>query len=135
MHKTYQKGAVSLLWAAVFVGVVTLVAMVALMSARYERNYFSEARKRITKSDAGQLLQQTGHSVANPAQPETTAVRKCMVDGKPVYSNVECAASNPTSRKVELHDTKGFEAPKAPAAPPESAPTLQDKMIEKAVQR
>ena len=135
MHARYQRGALSLLWAAVLVGAITLVAMVALMSARYERNYFADAWRRLTGSTAGQSLQQSARSVASS---QSGAVRNCTVVGKVVYSNVECDASNPTSRKVELHDTQGFEAPKTPPVPAtaaEASPTLQDKMIEKAVGR
>ncbi|MGH8807640.1 MAG: hypothetical protein ACREX0_07165 [Noviherbaspirillum sp.] len=137
MHSKYQRGELSLFWTAVFVGVVALAAMVALMSARYERNYFAEAWKRLMETEAGQVLQQTQQAAASAANPDT-AVRKCMVDGKVVYSNVECGAGNSSSRKVELHDTKGFEAPKAPAAAaPEAdaSANLKEKMVEKAVQR
>ncbi|HJV83626.1 hypothetical protein [Noviherbaspirillum sp.] len=135
MQVKYQRGELSLFWAAVFVGAVALAAMVALMSARHERNYFSEAWKRATKTEAGQALQQTQKVVEKAAKPEAAAIRKCMVDGKPVYSNVECDTKNPTSRKVELHDTSGIDAPKVsvPAASQMDAPqNMQEKMIEKA---
>lgn len=138
MVSKYQKGELSLFWAAVAVGVLTLIAMMGLMSARYERNYFSEAWKRITKTEVGQVIQQTQQSAAQAAKPESAVVRKCMVDGKVVYSNVECDNSNPTSHKVQLHDTKGFDAPKAPPAPApeaEGKPDMREKMIEKAIQR
>jgi hypothetical protein len=135
MHLKYQKGELSLLWTAVFVGIVALIAMVALMSARYERNYFAEAWKRVTKTEAGQLIQQTQQNAERAAKPEAATVRKCMIDGKPVYSNVECDNTNPTSRKVQLHDTRGIEAPKLPPAPAaaEGKPDMREKMIEKAV--
>lgn len=138
MYSKYQKGELSLLWAAVIVGVLTLVAMVALMSARYERNYFAEAWKRVTKTEAGQVLQQTQQAAEKAAKPEAAAIRKCVIDGKVVYSNVECDNANPTSSTVKLHDTKGVEAPKVPVASApekEGAPSLRDKAIEKAVQR
>lgn len=134
MHLKYQKG-LSLLWTAVVVGIVALAAMVALMSARYERNYFSEAWKKVTKTDVGQAVQQTQQNVANA---ESGQIKKCVIDGKTVYSNVECDKANPTSQKVQIHDTKGFEAPKVPVASTpeaEGAPSMRDKMIEKAVQR
>ncbi|RZI41676.1 hypothetical protein EGT07_16330 [Herbaspirillum sp. HC18] len=135
MHQKYQRG-LSLLWTAVFVGGVALVAMVGLMSARYEHNYFAEAWKKLTKTEVGQAVRQVQQGI-QPTVKSEAAVRKCVIDGKVVYSNVECDNSNPTSRKVDIHDTKGFEAPKVPvsSAPQEGAPTMQDKMIEKAVQR
>ena len=137
MKLRYQKG-LSLLWAAVFVGILTLVAMVALMSARYERNYFAETWKKLTRTEAGQVLQQTQQAAGNAVKPESAAVRKCVIDGKVVYSNVECDNSNPTSQKVQIHDTKGFEAPKAPIASTpegEGGSSMRDKLIDKAVQR
>lgn len=136
MQIKYQRGELSLFWAAVIVGVIALAAMVALMSARYERNYFAEAWSRVTKTEIAQTVQQTQQAAEKAVKPEAAGVRKCMVDGKVIYSNVECDTKDPTSRKVELHDSKGFEAPKAPPAPAASQtdapPTMQDKMIEKA---
>lgn len=132
MYSEYQRGELSLLWAAVFAGVVALVAMVALMSARHERNYFDEAWARVS-AGAGQKLQ---HAAENAVKTEAAAVRKCTVGGQVVYSNVECDAANPSSRKIALQDTKGFEAPQvppAPAMPADALPPLQDKAIEKAV--
>jgi hypothetical protein len=134
MRSKYQRGELSLFWTAVFTGVVALAAMVGLMSARYERNYFAETWKQLTKSEA---LQQASQAVDSTTKADT-AVRKCVSDGKLVYSNVECSAGNPTSRKLELHDTKGFEAPKVPAALAPEASTngdLKEKMIERALQR
>ncbi len=109
MHKKYQRGELSLFRAAVFIGVVTLAAMLFLMSARRERNYFSDAWKRITGVYAVQAAKVTG--AAN------RPIRKCMVGGKSVYSNVECDAADPASRQLEFYDPKGVEPPKAaPAA-------------------
>lgn len=132
-----QKGELSLMWAAVLIGVVTLVAMVGLMSARHERNYFSEAWKRVTKTEAGQVLQQTQQSAERAVKAESAEIRKCVIDGKVVYSNVECDNRNATSRKVQLHDTKGIEAPKSPPAPAPEAEgkDMRQKMIDKAVER
>lgn len=138
MYSKYQKGELSLMWAAVLIGVVTLVAMVGLMSARHERNYFGEAWKRATKTEVGQAVQQTQQQAERAVKQESAAVRKCMIDGKVVYSNVECDGSNPTSRQVHLHDTKGIDAPKAPPVPvadAEGKPDMRQKMIEKAVAR
>lgn len=113
MNAKYQRGELSLFWAAVFVGVVTLGAVAALFSMRYERNFFGEAWQRVMHSDAGKNLQQTGQMAQNALKSETaaasSAIHKCMIDGKVTYSNVECDAQNPTSRKVELHDTQGAE--------------------------
>lgn len=130
-----QRGELSLMWAAVLIGVVTLVAMVGLMSARHERNYFGEAWKRITMTEAGQVLQQTQQSAERAARAESADIRKCVIDGKVVYSNVECNDS--ASRKVQLQDTRGFEAPKLPpaSAPEAEGKDMRQKMIDKAVER
>lgn len=134
MQLKYQKG-LSLLWTAVVVGIVSLAGMTALMSARYERNYFAEGWKKLTKTDVGQAVQQTQQNVA---RPESAQITKCVIEGKTVYSNVECDKANLTSQKVQIHDTKGFEAPKVPVASvPEGAgaPSMRDKLIDKAVNR
>ena len=133
MYLKYQKG-LSLLWTAVVVGLAALAGMVALMSARYERNYFAEGWKKLTRTEVGQVVQQTQKNVAkNQAEP----IKKCTIDGKVVYSNVECDKGNQTSQKVQIHDTAGFEAPKVPVAstPEEGAPSMRDKLIDKAVNR
>jgi hypothetical protein len=137
VKRKYQKG-LSLLWTAVVVGLVAAAGMVALMSARYERNYFAEAWKKLTKTEVGQAVQQVQQSAGTAAKPESAAIRKCVIDGKMVYSNVDCDKANPTSQKVQIHDTKGFEAPKVPAASVpegEGAPSMRDKLIDKAVNR
>lgn len=135
MHHKYQRGAVSLLWCAVFVGIVTLAAMVVLMSARHERNYFAEAWKRVSGGAPAQMLKTVKQDSVHAVKGEASAVRKCIVDGKVVYSNVDCLSDNPSSRTVQLHDTRGIEAPKMPAPDTHKTPeTLQQRMIEQAAQ-
>lgn len=59
-------------------------------------------------------------------------MRRCTIKGKTVISNTECP-NNATSKVIEIHDTKGFEAPKVPpkeSGMPGSDPTI-DKIIEK----
>jgi hypothetical protein len=137
MKLKYQRGELSLLWAAVIVGVIALMCMGALFSMRYERNFFAETWNRFAKSDAGKAIQQTQKAAEAVTRPDGagTDIRKCVIDGKVVYSNVECDTKNASTRKVQLHDTQGVEAPKVPqasASQPEQQPTLQEKMIEKA---
>jgi hypothetical protein len=139
MNLQYQRGELSLWWAAVAVGVFSLVCMVGLMSMRYERNYFMEAWKNFTKTDAGQVLQKTQATATDAVkgqlagQGQQGALRKCTIGGKVVYSNVDCETGG---QVIRIHDTAGFEAPKPPpAATPstgEAPPTLQDRMIDKA---
>lgn len=129
MNLWRQRG-ISLVWVAVVVGLFSLAAMTALMSMRNERNYFAEAWSRLTKSAAEAPLPQP--QAAGISASSSPAIRKCSVNGVVTYSNVECKGA--ASRKVEVHDTRGVEAPKAPPPPTqEKATNLQDKMIEKAV--
>ena len=57
-------------------------------------------------------------------------LRKCVIDGKTVVSDVDCK----DGKVVKPIDTRGIEAPKAPKPDPaESAPrSATDQMIEKA---
>jgi hypothetical protein len=135
MKLTYQRGELSLFWAAVAVGVFALVCMVGLMSMRYERNYFMEAWKGFVKTDAGQVLQKTQAVAGSAVKGDEPAMRKCMVDGKVTYSNVDC---DNKGQVVKIQHTAGIEAPKVPPAPAqqgEGKPGLQEKMIEKAIRQ
>ena len=71
---------------------------------------------------------------ADPAAEPAGVLRKCLIDGKTVLSDVDCTAANPSSRVVKPLDTRGIEPPRARKAEPAEAgpPTMQDKMIEKA---
>ncbi len=133
MDQFYQRGAISLVGSAVLMAVIALAGVGALMSMRYERNLFAEAWSRLTTTVVAESVRQTKEAI----KPQVTAIRKCMVDGKVVYSNVDCNGQNPTSRAVDLHDTRGVEAPKvaAPAASVEAGdePDLRHKMIERAI--
>ncbi|TFV97968.1 DUF4124 domain-containing protein [Oxalobacteraceae bacterium OM1] len=131
MNKRYQRGALSLLWTAVVVALISLAAMTALMSMRHERNLFTEALTKLRGTEAGQKVREATQAAEAAVRTEPVAIRRCAVNGKIVYSNVECAAGT----TVQLHDSRGIEAPKAPAADTAAAPALQDKMIERAVQK
>ncbi|MBC7859357.1 MAG: hypothetical protein H7Z39_11385 [Burkholderiaceae bacterium] len=59
-------------------------------------------------------------------------MRKCVIDGKNVISNVDCANAS-SSKVIAIHDTRGIEAPKAPPPPPQPDPAnLREQMIDKA---
>jgi hypothetical protein len=132
MHSKDQRGAVSLLWAAVLAGVVALAAMVALLSVGHEHHYFAGAWKRIT----GGVGEEFGRAAERTFEPGSSSVRKCTIAGKVVYSNVECDQGNPTTQRVMLQETQGFEAPKLPQAPiVEPDTSISNKAIEKAIGR
>ncbi len=139
-----QRG-LSLLGVAVFSIVFAGIAMVFLMGVRHDRNYFAEGWAKVTgkvvespvadavKGAAGAA----GLANTSGAAPQAGgAMRKCVIDGKTVISNVDCTDKNPTSKDIKIVDTKGFEAPKAPP-PADSAPRsnpIIDKAIEKQMQ-
>lgn len=130
-----QRGELSLFWSAVLAALVAMAAMAILFSMRYERNFFAEGWSRLMHSPAGQAIQSTQSAAGAAVKPGSGEVRKCTVNGRVVYSNVECDTKNPSSRKVDLQDSRGFEtaktpAPEAPAG--KTPPNLQDKMIERA---
>ena len=127
-----QRG-ISLIAVALIMAGLAAVAVAALFSMKQERNLFAEgADKLLKKSGADAVVKQGAQAV----QPAAAALRRCLIDGKTVFSDTECAATNPTTKKVVVHETRGIEAPKAPkpeaaASGPES---MREKMIEKATQ-
>ena len=120
-----------LIWVALGSAAVAAAGMAALFSMRSERNLFAEGAAKVSARVGA-----AAHSgMATAAIKGDGAMRRCTIKGKTVISNTDCADSNPTSKVIEIHDTKGFEAPKAPAkelAAPTSNPEI-DKMIEKQV--
>jgi hypothetical protein len=129
MH--HRQRGLSLVWVTIFSALFALAAMAAMFSMRYERNLFAEAWAKV----AGHTTQQAIDAArsATGAEPAKAVLRKCLVKGKTVVSNTDCADDNKTSKTIDLHDTRGIEAPKSPVveqAEPGSNPAL-DKIIEK----
>ena len=119
-----QGGALSLVWVAIVSALLAAAAMAALWSIRYDRNLFAEGASALAAAARGAL--------ADPATGGG-AMRKCVIHGKPVISNTDCLDSNRTSKTIQIHATRGVEAPKvppAPAASPTSDPAI-DKILEK----
>lgn len=138
-----QRGALSLFRVAILMACVGLAGMAALFAMRYQRNLLAETWDGLTRtSGAAEIAQKSQNAIEtakneirNGEATETGIMRKCMVDGKVMYSNVECKDKNPSSRNLNLPDYQGFEAPKIPAAPPADSAqpqNLQDKLIERA---
>lgn len=129
-----QRGAYNLAVVAILVLLLAGGAMVGLMSARYERNYFSEGMAKLRKTAGDSQAAVVAESARGALASNDGKMRRCVIDGKTVISNTDCTDKNPTSKVIKIQDTKGFEAPKKPAeAPPAAgAPTMTDKMIEKA---
>lgn len=133
-----QRGVLNLYGVAIFSALFAAVAMAALYSVRYERNVFAEGWAKLAAlagaSPVGGALDTARQAVAGGAPaPGDGAMRKCVIEGKTVISNTDCAPANPTSKIIKIHDTRGFEAPKQPvlpAAAPSELPAV-DKIIEK----
>jgi hypothetical protein len=127
-----QRG-ISLVAVALIMAGLAAIVMAALFSMKQERNLFAEgADKLLKKTGAGTVVEQGTQAVQAPA----AALRRCIIDGKTVFSDTECAASNPTTKKVVVQETRGIEAPKAPKPDPAASgpQSMRDKMIEKATQ-
>lgn len=138
-----QAGAVSLLFTAVFMMLVTLLALSFLYSVRYGRWPMQDLWAGWSKSGKIDQIQQEIKGVAGQAIPSAgpqpgSEVRRCVVAGKVTYSNVECNEPNSGSRTVKLHDSQGIEAPKLPAPAEQQAEgegDLRAKMVEKAISK
>ncbi|USX27802.1 DUF4124 domain-containing protein [Oxalobacteraceae bacterium OTU3CINTB1] len=116
-----------LIQVAIIMAALAAVAMAFLMSARHERNFFTEGLARLT----GKPPAPPGSANADAAPSAPAGVlRKCVIDGKTVLSDVDCK----DGKVVKSIDTRGIEAPKPPKPDPaEAAPqSATDKMIEKA---
>ena len=119
-----QRG-VGLIQVAIIMASLAAVAMAFLMSARHERNFFTEALARLAGKPPAAPA---SASVAPPAS--ANVLRKCVIDGKTVLSDVDCK----DGKVVKPIATRGIGAPTAPKPDPaESAPrSATDQMIEKA---
>jgi hypothetical protein len=142
MQYDKQQRGISLIQVAIVMASLAAIAMAALMSMRQERNLFTEALGRLSGKPAAAPVAAasnptsaptSGPAAAKPAAP-AGVLRKCIINGKTVLSDVDCDDKNPTSKVVQVHETRGIESPRVPqpdpaASTPQSA---QDKMIEKA---
>lgn len=127
-----QRG-LGLIQVAIVMATLAAIAMAFLMSARHERNFFTEGLAKL----AGKPAPAAGASAASSASAAAAVpvvpagvLRKCVINGKTVLSDVECK----DGQVVKAIDTRGIEAPKVPKPDPaDSAPqSATDKMIEKA---
>jgi hypothetical protein len=131
MRMFHRQRGIGLIQVAIIMASLAAIAMAFLMSARHERNFFSEGLAKL----AGKPVPAAGAGAASaaaaivPAAP-AGVLRKCVVNGKTVLSDVECK----DGQVVKAIDTKGIEAPKAAKPDPDgSAPqSATDKMMEKA---
>ncbi|HEY8101558.1 MAG TPA: hypothetical protein VIF82_12460 [Burkholderiaceae bacterium] len=133
MHSKFEQGALSLVGVAIFSAVLAAVAIATLYSWRYERNVFAEGWTKFS----GLFQQQTQRVAQSVGSPASSAIYQCTVNGKVLYSNVACDVKDVASKKVDVQDTHGFEAPKLPleaSSVENNRPALQDKIIDRALQ-
>lgn len=128
-----RQNGISLIAVALIMAGLAAVVMAGLFSMKKERNLFAEGADKLLKKTGGDAMLQQG---AQAVQPAANALRRCLIDGKTVFSDTECAAANPTTKTVTVHATRGIEAPKVPKPEPATASpeSLREKMIEKAAQ-
>lgn len=130
-----QRGNLNLVWYAVLIGLISFAVMAGLLALRDQRNLFAETRDWLVRSYTAKT-QQIQSAAEGASKTDATTIRKCKVDGKVVYSNVECGADNPTSQSVRLHDSRGIESPKVPPAADGETPADQKwKIIERTIPR
>ncbi|MFZ6655333.1 hypothetical protein [Undibacterium sp. TJN19] len=90
------------------------------------------------------LKNATGIGTSNGSgmrEAATTAegVRRCVIDGKTVYSDTLCTDKNPSTKKLKLNDAKGIEPPKSVASQEKektgemSEEQMKQKIMEQAV--
>lgn len=122
--KKHQSG-ISLIAVLVIMGVLGAAAVFALISMRQNRNLFAEGVDKV-RAKAVAVAAPVVSQVAPPAP-----MRKCVINGKTVISNTECGDKGSV---IDIHDTRGFEAPKAPPKQePEAAPPAStERAIERA---
>ncbi|WP_342117149.1 DUF4124 domain-containing protein [Pseudoduganella sp. OTU4001] len=116
-----RQNGISLIAVVLIMGMLGAAAVFALISMRQERNLFAEGLDK-AKARAADVAA----PVATPAAP----LRKCVINGKTVISNTECAEQG---KVIQVHETRGIEAPKAPPKPaPEAPQGATDRAIERA---
>lgn len=143
--RSREVGAVSLLFTAVFMSVVALLAVSFLYSLRYGHWPMQDMWDRWTRQAKIENIQQEIKGVtAQSGMPSANEVRRCVIAGKVVYSNVDCrddsSGGNSGSKAVKLYDSRGIEAPKQAVQPEAQSDAgmqtdkpLADKVLEKAV--
>lgn len=155
INLNYQRGALRLRWVAFGFALLASAAMLAIFSMRYERNFLEEGWNSLLKKTGGaETVKKSKNALesakrafdADPngdskaaadAAASPGVLRKCIIDGKVTYSNVECTAKNPTSKIVKVHDSRGFDAPKASAPEKEASAqaSMQASTQEKSLQK
>lgn len=135
MIKMKKQAGLSLFWVAVLMASISFAAVAALFAMRYERNLFAEAWSGLVKSSgAAETIKKSQQALAGTVKNESTALRKCVVNGQVMYSNVECDTKSGNTRLIKVSDSQGFEAPRLPPKE-DAAPSEHNKMMDKAIEK
>jgi hypothetical protein len=120
--KFKQRGAINLVMVSFLMMVLTLAALSLLYYMRYGRVPLQDVWQRWSKSGevVGNELKNMsglGKDGAHSGKVATVddGIKRCTVNGKVLFSDVECSDNNPSTRAVKLYDSKGGEPPKASA--------------------
>ena len=131
-----QRGALNLYWVAILAAGAAALAMAALMSMRAERNLFAEGADKASKIVAASDAQKALQSARDSATGHDGRMKKCVIHGKTVISNTDCAAANKSTKVIVITEgnvAQAVKTPVVPVAPATSTPAI-DKMIEKQLQ-
>lgn len=145
MKQNTQRGAMNLYFVSIVMMLVTLAALAFLYFIRYGQLPMQDVWRRWGKSATvitEELKQVSGVASEIGASPKAATVnagiRRCTIQGKVIFSDVECTDDNPSTRAVKLYDSKGGEPPKSavPASDgqAESALDIKKQLLEKALQ-
>ena len=145
--KCKQSGAINLVLVSILMMALTLAALSLLYYMRYGHVPLQDVWQRWSKSGevvGNELKNISGMNEGGAHSGKTATVdagiKRCTVNGKVLFSDVECSDNNQTTRAVKLYDSKGGEPPKASAngkaqeaAQGANAVDVKSQMIEKAV--
>jgi len=151
MRLTRQTG-INLVWVSILSMIVAAAGMMALYTMRYGHLPFQEALARWQSSGkviGNELQQATGikdlnlpdqeNAGAPPPVTVESGVRRCIIQGRTVFSDTECSDQNPTTKTMKLTDTKGFVHSKPVQTEDENATgtdtDLRRKMIDKVIEK
>lgn len=126
-----QRGALNIYMVGFGFTLLAGVCMLLLMSARLDRNLFAEGAAKAGKAIENSPAQATIDAARHAAAGTSAEMRKCVINGKTVISNTDCADENPTSKTIKIQVTRGVEAPKLPPPPPSDGKTGQQRIMDK----
>lgn len=122
--RRFHQSGISLVAVALTMAVIGLCTVAALFYFAYGRNLFFEMFDSLKASPSlKRVTEAAPDGVRNPAPTE---VRECIINGKRVYSNTDCMRAGRGTRTVDVHDTRGMEAPPTPVAPSPGAGAAQN---------